>query len=228
MRTGTRYFSFPSTDVFYTLTVVQQKLRDLGIVIVTEASKCSHVASPNIIRTHKFIAAIAYAPMFLSIEFLDDCLTKNEFRDPEDYILEDRKNESRFSFDLAASLERAESNKNNLLGGQTIFCVENINGGFVTFSSIIEANGGHCAMYRGRGGTTVSKATTADAMEVDGEEPPSVYLISATNEDNKKLWPKFRTMVADAGLTPKIVKVDWLLDSAMAQEMKWKDTYELK
>ena len=61
-----------------------------------------------------------------------------------------------------------------------------------------------------------------DAPEVD-----HVCWISSQSSVDAKLWPKFRSMVEETGLVPRIVKTDWLLDLALAQEIRWDDAYEI-
>lgn len=62
------------------------------------------------------------------------------------------------------------------------------------------------------------------------DEDPSrkeIYLLSGVAPDQLKVWPKFCQMVESIGKTPRIVRVDWLLDIAMSQELRTADEYEL-
>ncbi|EFW23239.1 hypothetical protein D8B26_006740 [Coccidioides posadasii str. Silveira] len=199
-------------------------LRDLGIMVVQDASKCSHLAAPSILKTQKFVNALAYAPKIINCDFITDCVKKDELLDPNKYKLRDKKSEKKYEFSLDQALQRAEKNQNRLLQGRTIFCVETIHGGFDVFKSIIETNGGQCAMYRGRP-LTIAGRRGADGGEAHKEE---VYLISGGDKSHVKLWPRFQTMVQDARKVPKIVRTDWLLEIAMSQEWRWKDEYEWK
>lgn len=54
-----------------------------------------------------------------------------------------------------------------------------------------------------------------------------IYLLSSPVPDHEKLWPRFRQMVQGIAKTPRIVRVDWLLDIAMSQELRGVDGYEL-
>jgi len=54
-----------------------------------------------------------------------------------------------------------------------------------------------------------------------------LYLLSGILPDQVKLWHRFRRMATDVGKRPRIVQVNWLLDIAMSQEIRWKDEYEL-
>jgi hypothetical protein len=213
----------------YLLTSIQRQLRDLGILVVQDASKCTHLAAPSILRTHKFVNALAYSPTILTVDFVTDCILKNTLLNPDEYLLEDPDSEKRYNFSLNHARARARLNKNGLLQGKTIYCVETIHGGFDAFKSIIETNGGHCALFRGRPGMMLGSRRTVDEIgqqdtATDREE---VFLISGTDKSHVKLWSRFRTMAQDSRKVSRIVRADWLLDIAMSQEWRWSDSLEL-
>ncbi len=192
-----------------------------------DPSRATHLAAPSILRTHKFISAMAYAPTIVSTSFVDECLEKDEFLDPEDFLLQDKANEKRFHFSLAESQKRAKENRNKLLEGRTIYCVENIHGGFETYKSIVEANGGQCNLYRGRPGTMVpSRRADSETSTADEASQAEVFLISG--QDQERLWSKFRQMAEGSRKIPRIVRSEWLVESAMAQEILPVGTHELR
>ncbi|KAJ9357128.1 signaling protein swift [Paecilomyces variotii] len=208
----------------------KRQLRELGIVIIQEARNCTHLAAPSILRTPKFVNALAYGPVIINVDFITQCLKKDQLLDPNDFILEDKAAESKYGFSLEEARSRAKINKNKLLRGHNVYCVESIRGGFEAFKSIVEINGGECALFRAR--VAMSSHHRPDSDESDDEEErrstsKEVYLLSSTQPDQVKLWPRFRQMVRDVGKVPRIVRVDWLLDIAMSQELRWKDEYEL-
>ena len=149
---------------------------------------------------------------------------------PDEFILTDPESEKRLGFTLGDALTRARSNKQRLLDGFTIYCTEGLHGGFETYKSIIEANGGRCMLYRARAGLVASSRTSGpEAASERGSHDDSeiVYLISGLNPDETRLWRKFRHMVQSSGKTPKIVKTEWMLDIALSQRIEWSETYEL-
>lgn len=157
--------------------------------------------------------------------------------DANKYALRDKEAEKRYGFTLEQARKRAEKNRNRLLRGRnTIFCVETIRGGFEAFKSIVETNGGSCAMYRGRpvavvGRTKEEEDSTDSDEDGDGDrgvEENEVYLISGNDKSHMRLWPKFRAMVRDAQKIPRIVRSEWLLEIAISQEWRWKDEWEWK
>ncbi|KAI9881030.1 MAG: hypothetical protein M1830_008912 [Pleopsidium flavum] len=208
----------------------RKRLRDLGILLVQDPSTCTHLAAPHIVRTQKFICALARAPTILSTSFVDQCLAKNELLAPEDFILNDPESEKRLGFTIQDALMRAKANKQRLLHLYTIYCTEGLHGGFETYKSIIEANGGRCMLYRARAGMVTSSRTYGheEARERDcHDDSEVVYLISGLTPDEIRLWPKFRQMVQSSGKTPRIVKTDWMLDIALSQQIQWNDRYDL-
>lgn len=194
-----------------------------------EPSRATHLAAPSILRTHKFISAMAFAPTIISTEFIDKCLEKDEHLNAEDFLLQDKANEKRFHISLAQSQERARENRNKLFQGQTIYCVDNIHGGFNTYKSIIEANGGQCNSYRGRPGTMVpSRRADSEASTTDEAAQAEVFLISGQDKDQARVWTRFRQMAEGSRKIPRIVRSDWLLESAMAQQILPVGSHELR
>ncbi|KAK2760828.1 hypothetical protein FQN54_002067 [Arachnomyces sp. PD_36] len=209
----------------------KQKLRDLGILVVQDPARCTHLAAPKIIRTHKFVNALAFTPKIVNSKFVTDCIEKEELLDPDNYPLEDVQTEKKYGFTLAQAEINARQNKNKLLSGKLIYTMEGIRGGFEIYKSIIETNGGQCALFKGRTGMTIpsgramSESNNSDNGEQDHAE--EVYLISGTDTAHSKLWPRFRQVALSSRRVPKIVSLDWILDIAMSQEWRWTDGYEL-
>lgn len=194
-----------------------------------DPSRATHLAAPSILRTHKFISAMAYAPTIISTDFIDKCLEKDEPLDPEAFLLQDKVNEKRFHISLAESRSRAKENRNKLLQGRTIYCVDNIHGGFDTYKSIIEANGGQCNLYRGRPGTMVpSRRADSETSTTDDDNQGEVFLISGQGKDQERLWSRFRQMAEGSRKIPRIVRSDWLLECAMAQKILPVGDHELR
>ena len=146
--------------------------------------------------------------------------------DIDDYLLRDEASEKKYNFSLEEARLRAQVNKNQLLRGQTIYCVENIRGGFDAFKSIVETNGGQCLMFRGRPGISIA-GRRRGADDTEHDQSDEVYLISSSEKSDAKLWSKFRTLAQDAKRTPRIVRADWLLDIAMSQEWRDNEAFEL-
>ena len=160
---------------------------------------------------------------------MDDCLSQNRRLEPDDYLLQDTEGETRMGIKLSDSLARAKNNKGQLLRGYLIYCTESIHGGFETYKSIVEVNGGKCLLYRARAGSTATLRAGLDE-EHDGSKagtPDYVYLLSGATPEEAKLWPRFRQMIEGTGKSPLVVSHVWMLDLALSQKHQWRDIYAL-
>lgn len=202
------------------------------MVLLNDMSlNCTHLAAPKIARTKKFICALAHGPTVISLDYIEQCLSKNERLDPNDFLLKETPAESSKGYKLSESIERAKANHCRLFRGYTIYCTEGVHGGFECYKAIIEENGGKCLLYRARA-TSTANATRTDGPGEDGDNaapstPDYQYLMSSSKPEDIKLWPKFRQLAQEKGKISRIVNNDWVLDSALRQEVQWHDKYEL-
>lgn len=121
-------------------------------------------------------------------------------------------------------------NKGQLLQKYLIYCTEAVHGGYDTYKSIVEANGGKCLVYRARAATSISGRTGAiddDADDIETASPKYIYLMSGVTHDEARLWPKFRKMAQTLGRVPRIVKTDWMINLGLSQQIQWHESYEL-
>lgn len=215
-------------------TTERNTLRNLGISIVEDTTKVDILCAPKIVRTKKFISALARAPYVVSTSFLDFCLKNQKVPDPEKFSLQDRDTESKTGMKLKESIEQAEKNNGQLLQGWQIFCTSDVTGGFDTYKAIIEANGGVAMLYKGRTAMNVSKrsfnavSAGAGAVESQGEDNGNtLYLISGEKPSEAGLWDKFRQMAKAADMVPVIARSDWMISVAMRQVVHWDDKWKL-
>jgi hypothetical protein len=209
------------------------RLRELGLFITDDFKKVDLLCAPQPVRTKKFIAALACAPILVSTTYLDYALKNNKLPPAEKHLLQARDFEETNNFRLSEALERAKQNKHRLLKGWTIFCTEKVSGGFDTYKDIIEANGGKCSQWKGRTTTitaskrkldTSDKEVSQNQVEDDGDV---LYLISDPDKKEFPNWTKFRELAQKHDMTPRIVKTEWLLSVAMAQYVHWNEAWEL-
>lgn len=208
----------PSTD-FADFT--KRKLRDMGIMITSDPSHCTHIAAPSIIRTQKFLCGLANGPSLLRTEFIDACIKQKSRPEIRDFVLKDATNERRFNCKLKDIIGRAKANKRSLLRGIPIYCTPDIDNGTDTFKAIVEANGGTFLPYRGRGGAMIKPVNPED----DPLGPEPVYLLTGEKPSDRQLWSKFEDMAKAGNMIPRIVHQEWLLDTALSQELIWNDEY---
>ncbi|KAL8949659.1 MAG: hypothetical protein Q9222_004260 [Ikaeria aurantiellina] len=208
----------------------KNRLRDMGILVTQDPLHCTHLASPSIVRTKKFVCALARAPMVISTDFVNDCLAKNSRLEPEDYLLSDPAGEQKVGCKLSDAVSRAKNHRGHLLRGMSLYCTETVKGGFDVFKAITEANGGKCLLYKARAGSTIASKAGGQEDEpedMDTDDPQYIYLISGSTPAEAALWPKFRQMVQGTGKLPRIAETDWLLNSALRQELHWDEIYAL-
>lgn len=212
----------------------RKTLRALGVQLTQEPKHVDILVAPKILRTPKFVCALASAPLVVDTKYLDAALKQKKLME-NPAILQDRDAEKRMDFVLADALRRAKINDHKLFRGWNIFVTRDITGTFDTFKQIITLNGGQAMMYQGRTGTTIPKRrlredpSAGEESQHQGgdEEYDYVYLVSGTSDPEQKLWKSFAELAAKQDLVPRIVKADWLLHAAMSQQIEWKGMWEL-
>ncbi|KAI6811909.1 branched-chain amino acid transaminase, partial [Hortaea werneckii] len=228
----------------------KSQLRLLGVQLTDKPEAVDILVAPRILRTKKFVAALASAPLVVDSKYLDTALKQGKLPS-KPALLHDRETEDRLGFRLSEALDRARTNRHKLLAGWTIFVTKDIQGGFETYKEIIRVNGGEVMMYAGRTGLKMppsrrsrrgeenkkkghgdegSGSEDGEGGEAVGEESQNqgdedeldcVYLVSGTTEAEKKLWKGFRSTAEKQELVPRIVRTDWLLNAAMSQRVRW-------
>lgn len=210
----------------------KQKLRQLGVALSQDPKEVDILVAPKLLRTRKFVCALANAPMVVDTTYLDSALKNNHLiEDPP--LLEDPEMEEEKGFKLSEALARAEDNKHNLLRGWSIFITKDIKGGYDTYKDIVNVNGGQPLLYTGRTGVHIPKRRLRDDPEGGTEsqhqggddEFDYAYLITGDSEADAKLWRPFRELAKKQDLEARIVKNDWLIHLAMAQQIEWKDEF---
>lgn len=196
-------------------------MRDLGVHVIQDPSSCTHLCAPAIVRTKKFLAALASGPTIVRSEFIDACVKNGAIPDEAGFLLKDTSNEKKFNIKLKDAVARAKTNKRSLLRRVPIYCTEDIPNKPETYKDIVQANGGTFTIFRGK-----HFAKKVNPEEDEGGMEP-VYLISGTKEKEKALWPAFREEARKGNMVPRIVGQDWILDTTMSQQLKWDDVYEL-
>ena len=209
-------------------------LRRLGVKLTQDAKEVDILIAPKILRTPKFVCALAGAPMVFHTDYLDAALEQRRLVD-NPATLQDRDAEERLGFKLEEALERAQVNDRKLFRGWSIFVTNDVSPGFETYKEIIQLNGGDAFLYRGRLGVTMSSgrvrndpaAGNESQHQGDDDEFEYVYLVSGTSATEMRLWKTFREGAKKQNLTARIVRKDWLLSAAMSQQIKWDDKLAL-
>jgi hypothetical protein len=173
------------------------------------------------------VAALAYSCVVLSTDYIDACLERNEYLNPNEFLLEDKANEKKMGLSLSFARERAKENRNRLLEDRAVYCLENIKGGFESFRTIVEANGGKCMIWRNRKGTMVPSRRAESEPDSDDDAHNDVYLLCEAEPSNAALRKRFQEMAEGSRKIPRIVKSDWLVETAMQQKILPTSDYEV-
>lgn len=107
----------------------------------------------------------------------------------------------------------------------SIFVTKDINGGYDTFEDIIKANGGQPFLFQGRPGAINSRRAASESEEEESEIESTLHLVRGDSTAEAKLGEKFLQMAEKAHWKAKVVTPDWLLNSALAQELKDEDSF---
>lgn len=202
----------------------EKTLSDLGIEIVSDASTASHVAVPKVVRTPKFLIALAQGLDIISTIYIDECLKQKEYLDPADYPLNDVGDYRGQITSIRDILRNAKANKRQLLNGLVLYCTEKAPGGFETMKSIVEANGGTLTPYRGR-------TVTIPALEATHSKDSAhnfALLISNDGADERRLWQKFAKAAQESQRIARVLRAEWLLRTALQQEIQPLESHEFE
>ncbi|KAI9889165.1 MAG: hypothetical protein M1814_005756 [Vezdaea aestivalis] len=202
-------------------TTDKRLLRQLGILVVNDPASCTHLAAPSILRTPKFVSAIARAPVIVSTDFIDRCVENQSLPEFEKFLLRDKAWEKQRGFTLKDAISRAQQNRSALLRPFKIYVTQDIKGGVELYRQIIEANGGTCLVFRPRHGSTMDFDFAQELSDDEDIAEGIMYLISGDTENEVKSWERFERMAKIDGQTSRITNSDWLLEAAMRQEVKW-------
>jgi hypothetical protein len=221
-------------DDKHTESADRDKLRMLGIALTAKPEEVDMLVAPRLLRTRKFVSAIASAPLVVDMKYLETALDKGKLiNNPA--LLHDREGEERMGFRLVDALQRARENQHKLFRGWSIFVTKDVNGGFDTFKEIITVNGGAAFLYQGRTGMQLPKRRLRDDPQSGlesqnqggAEEFDYVYLVSGSSENDQKLWRNFRNVAHKQDVEARIVSTDWLLNAAMTQQITFNEKWLL-
>ncbi|EIW75709.1 hypothetical protein CONPUDRAFT_112253 [Coniophora puteana RWD-64-598 SS2] len=95
---------------------VQKRLSKLGVRTTQTAAQCTHLVVKNVVRTEKFLSAMAVAPFIVTEEWAKDSAKAGTLLPEDKYSISDKTSEKKWNFKLADALERAKDG-----GGTRLF-----------------------------------------------------------------------------------------------------------
>jgi hypothetical protein len=215
------------------------RLRELGIFVNDDFKKVDILCAPKVVRTKKFVAAIAAAPLLVSSSFIEQALKRDKIPDPAKFPVEHKDFEKTYGINVYEAIARAKQNKHRLLKDWTIFyCTperdpERSGGNYQSYSDIVVANGGRCQLWKARSTMLHAAKRKIDtqpeevSQNLREDEGDVLYLISEPKKSMFRLWESFRALAEKHDMKPRIVNSEWLLNVAMAQYVHWNEDWEL-
>ncbi|KAJ7198551.1 hypothetical protein GGX14DRAFT_665967 [Mycena pura] len=180
---------------------VLKALAKLGAKVTNKSTECTHLLVPGIVRTEKFLCALAGAPFILTKEWALDSAAANELLPETDYLLKDDSGSKKYKLRLADALSRAKILKGTLFKGRTFFMTPNAHMNPALIRNIIYANGGEL----------ITNHRPSLRML---EKQPNRHLISCP--DDATLWRQIATVCP-------VYNTELVLMSALRQEIDWDD-----
>ncbi|KAF7289269.1 hypothetical protein MIND_01388500 [Mycena indigotica] len=179
---------------------VLKKLARLGAKVTNKTAECTHLVTTGVVRTEKFLCALAVAPVIVNEAWATESAAANEILDVSDYLIRDEEGERRYEFRLEEALNRARVLRGTLFKDHIFFMTPGSFNNLDLIRSVIQANGGQFNSVR---------QPTLRQLESD---PAHRHLVSSEAESD--LW---KTL----GIT--VYKTEMILAAAMKQQVDWKN-----
>lgn len=170
-----------------------------NVQLTDDPSVCTHVVAPRILRTEKFLLALANAPVYLPASFLQTA----DF----DKLLTDPATEQTLDRTITEILERARKAKGKLLEGYTFNFTPGLKGDFGTFNRLVRAHGANSSVFI-RSLAKVSKCQKSD----NGKRIMVVGEVNGYVEE-------FKNVFKDELDKSFCFSADWLLVSILRMEL---------
>jgi hypothetical protein len=203
----------------------------LGIKLGTEGGFCTHLAAVQIVRTEKFLCAIAYGPVVVSLDWVEDCLAQETLLGksllfdltlaPEDYLLQDRSNEEKYGMRLEQSIIKARKNNRKLFKDYQIY-ISTAAKGHVAIQHIVEVNGGEARIV------SHNLKQRGKILRSDHLKPAENKVLICTREkDDKDLRAKFKEETMAEGYSCLIFSSEWIMRCVLRQEIREDNEFAL-
>ncbi|KAG1736678.1 BRCT domain-containing protein, partial [Suillus paluster] len=180
-----------------------KRLNKLGAKMTTKPNDCTHLVTKGIVRTEKFLCAIACSPFVLTEGWVNSSVQAGKLLPETDFLISDPESERKWNFKLSTSLERAkrEDCGEGLLKGMSFYVTPKVDIDLKLLKAVVASAGGQIQTAK-----------------------PTVRILKA-NENrhviscpaDQSIW---RPLVED-GYT--IYSTELILLAVLAQEIRWKD-----
>lgn len=194
----------PSSIVIMTTQVtlsddVKKSMGRLGVQFTTNPAECTHLVTKALVRTEKFLCAMARAPIVVTDKWVETCAYTKRLIIEDDFLLHDPEHERKFGFKLDEALERARENGGKLFSGMTFYITPRVPVETKLLKNVIAAGGGKV-----------------------GSGTPTVRILKAIQDrfviscvDDKSIWRP----LAEAGFP--IFNQELILTGMLKQKIDW-------
>ncbi|KAI0083353.1 hypothetical protein BDY19DRAFT_1060990 [Irpex rosettiformis] len=114
----------------------------LGGKFTTKPQECTHLVARSIVRTEKFLYAMAVGAHVVSVNWVEMCVAKKTILPADGYTLKDPTNEEKFGFKLSDALKRAGEKKGKLFEGKTFYVTPKVPVDTKLMKNVITLGGG--------------------------------------------------------------------------------------
>lgn len=208
---------------------LQNQCEALGIQLIDDPLEATHVISPRIARTKKFVVAIPHGPFFVHWNWLL-ASTKAKKLQPEAEYPPEPAPPAPWSKNLKFDRVVANADKLRAKGGlfkDFVILVSDAvtrTGGIETYRDIVEANGGTCGLI-GRRGTDLSRGRVI--MIAEGKDDPAIAKLTGSSTKSTKKGKENKETHKKAQEKDKneIYDREWLMICAIRQELVFDDKF---
>ncbi|KAI0646001.1 hypothetical protein C8Q79DRAFT_967346 [Trametes meyenii] len=121
---------------------VVRTLTKLGVKVVDKPQNCTHLLVKSVVRTEKFLCAMAVAPYVLNERWAKMSAAARRLLPEADYMIKDSGTEKKYAFTLTDALKRAKENAGKLFAGKTFYVTPKVPVDNKLLKNVVTANGG--------------------------------------------------------------------------------------
>ncbi|KXN86850.1 BRCT-containing protein 1 [Leucoagaricus sp. SymC.cos] len=143
--TGTVYLM--TTQVSVPAEAIKS-LEKLGVVMTTKPSQCTHLLAPSIVRTEKFLCALANAPVILQASWAMKSAHRKQLLPVDGFMLKDPDAETKYKVKLGEALGRAKQLKGTLFAGETFYVTAKTKVDRKLLKIVVTAHGGQLVLQQ--------------------------------------------------------------------------------
>ncbi|CDO76219.1 hypothetical protein BN946_scf184894.g8 [Trametes cinnabarina] len=114
----------------------------LGVKFVTKPTECTHLLVRSVVRTEKFLCAMAVAPYVLGESWAKASAGVRRLLPEDQFMIKDPETEKKYGFSLADALQRAKKNAGKLFAGKTFYVTPKVPVDTKLLKNVVTANGG--------------------------------------------------------------------------------------